>query len=252
MCWWSKKKKICSRFTFSLTTGSWSWCRGGRLHEAKTTFLHSQYWFPMVLILMISIYIASGIHQMSARDAYFWLTDCVIDETNWSTEILNWWRGMLEMTKFYHWPISKVMLVCQHDRIVWSFDLFRPSFHYKIRRRKTLATKSPNTALALILLHNSPRSPILPHHISSSSNISTPPQGAENGEAPAEGAGGFMGGIMGKANALKAKAAETAAAAGAGNLQVSRDQSLEAWKIFRSQSTSLGFKTIRQFQSLDT
>ena len=30
-----------------------------------------------------------------------------------------------------------------------------------------------------------------------------------------------MGGIMGKANALKAKAAETAAAAGAGNLQVS-------------------------------
>ena len=36
-----------------------------------------------------------------------------------------------------------------------------------------------------------------------------------------------MGGIMGKANALKAKAAETAAAAGAGNLQVSRDQSFE-------------------------
>ena len=54
------------------------------------------------------------------------------------------------------------------------------------------------------------------------------PQGAENGEAPSEGAGGFMGGIMGKANALKAKAAETAAAAGAGNLQVSRDQSLQS------------------------
>merc|ERR1719445_2635235 len=46
-----------------------------------------------------------------------------------------------------------------------------------------------------------------------------PAEGGENGEAPAEGAGGFMGGIMGKANALKAKAAETAAAAGAGNLQ---------------------------------
>ena len=45
-------------------------------------------------------------------------------------------------------------------------------------------------------------------------------QGGENGEAPPE-QGGFMGGIMGKANALKAKAAETAAAAGAGNLQVS-------------------------------
>ena len=65
------------------------------------------------------------------------------------------------------------------------------------------------------------------------------PQGGENGEAPAEGAGGFMGGIMGKANALKAKAAETAAAAGAGNLQVSRDQSLQSWKIFRSQSRVL-------------
>ena len=192
----------------------------------------------MVLISMISISIAIGIHQMSARDAYNWRTHHVINETNWSTEILNWWRGMLEMTKFYHRPISKVMLVCQHDRIVWCFDLFRPSFHYKIRRRKTLATKSPNTALALILLHNSPRSPILPHHISSSSNICTSnPQGGENGEAPAEGAGGFMGGIMGKANALKAKAAETAAAAGAGNLQVSRDQSLQSWKIFRSQST---------------
>ena len=156
-----KEKKRCSRFTFSLTTGSWSWGWGGRLHEAKTTFLYSQYWVPMVLIftiliLMISISIAIDIHQMSARDAYY-----VINETNWSTEILNWWRGMLEMTKFYHRPISKVMLVCQHDRIVWSFDLFRPSFHYKIRRRKTLATKSPNTALALILLHNSPRSPIL-------------------------------------------------------------------------------------------
>ena len=35
-----------------------------------------------------------------------------------------------------------------------------------------------------------------------------------------------MGGIMGKANALKAKAAETAAAAGAGNLQVSQPRSL--------------------------
>ena len=46
-------------------------------------------------------------------------------------------------------------------------------------------------------------------------------QGGENGEAPPE-QGGFMGGIMGKANALKAKAAETAAAAGAGNLQVSQ------------------------------
>merc|ERR1719264_684860 len=45
-----------------------------------------------------------------------------------------------------------------------------------------------------------------------------PAEGGENGEAPPE-QGGFMGGIMGKANALKAKAAETAAAAGAGNLQ---------------------------------
>ena len=50
-------------------------------------------------------------------------------------------------------------------------------------------------------------------------------QGGENGEAPPE-QGGFMGGIMGKANALKAKAAETAAAAGAGNLQVSQPRSL--------------------------
>ena len=93
-----------------------------------------------------------------------------------------------------------------------------------------MATKSPNTALALILLHYSPRSPILQiQDISSTSNICTSnPQGGENGEAPAEGAGGFMGGIMGKANALKAKAAETAAAAGAGNLQVSRDQSLQS------------------------
>ena len=38
-----------------------------------------------------------------------------------------------------------------------------------------------------------------------------------------------MGGIMGKANALKAKAAETAAAAGAGNLQVS--QPLDLLKV---------------------
>ena len=52
-------------------------------------------------------------------------------------------------------------------------------------------------------------------------------QGGENGEAPPE-QGGFMGGIMGKANALKAKAAETAAAAGAGNLQVSQPRSLRS------------------------
>ena len=143
----------------------------------------------MVLISMISISIAIGIHQMSARDAYYWRTHHVINEKNWSTEILNWWRGMLEMTKFYHRPISKVMLVCQHDRIVWSFDLFRPFFHYKIRRRKTLATKSPNTALALILLHYSPRSPILLQHNSSTSNTSTPPSGRRERGSPRGGRG---------------------------------------------------------------
>ena len=155
------KKKRRLRFTFSLTTGSWSWGRGGNYTRQRPLFWYSQYWVPMVLILMISISIVIDIHQMSARDAYYWRTNQVINETNWSSEILNWWRGMLELTKFYHRPISKVMLVCQHDRIVWCFDLFRPSFHYKIRRWKTLATKSPNTALALILLHYSPISPIL-------------------------------------------------------------------------------------------
>ena len=74
-------------------------------------------------------------------------------------------------------------------------------------------TERSHPALAAILLHIWERD-----LIHASSNLCL--QGGENGEAPPE-QGGFMGGIMGKANALKAKAAETAAAAGAGNLQVS-------------------------------
>ena len=74
-------------------------------------------------------------------------------------------------------------------------------------------TERSHPALAAILLHIWERD-----SIHASSNLCL--QGGENGEAPPE-QGGFMGGIMGKANALKAKAAETAAAAGAGNLQVS-------------------------------
>ena len=40
------------------------------------------------------------------------------------------------------------------------------------------------------------------------------------GEVPVEGQGGFLGGIMGKANALKAAAAEKAGGLGAGDLTV--------------------------------
>ena len=42
---------------------------------------------------------------------------------------------------------------------------------------------------------------------------------------------------MGKANALKAKAAETAAAAGAGNLQVSQPRSLRSSSLRLARST---------------
>ena len=49
-----------------------------------------------------------------------------------------------------------------------------------------------------------------------------PVEGAENGEAPPPGGlGGFMGGLMEKANAVKAVAAEKAGGLGAGNLTVS-------------------------------
>ena len=48
--------------------------------------------------------------------------------------------------------------------IFWPFLPFLPLQH---KKKKTLATKSPNTALALILLHYSPRSPILLEHNSS-------------------------------------------------------------------------------------
>lgn len=47
-----------------------------------------------------------------------------------------------------------------------------------------------------------------------------PVEGAENGEVPAEGGlGGFMGGMMAKANAVKAVAAEKAGGLSGGNLQ---------------------------------
>ena len=153
-------------------------------------FLYSQYWVPMVLISMISISIAIGIHQMSARDAYNWRTHHVINETNWSTEILNWWRGMLEMTKFYHRPISKVMLVCQHDRIVWSFDLFRPSFHYKIRRKRPWQQKA-QTLLSrwfCFTIHQYLQFCRL-QDISSTSNTSTPPAGRRERGSPRGGRG---------------------------------------------------------------
>jgi hypothetical protein len=49
-----------------------------------------------------------------------------------------------------------------------------------------------------------------------------PVEGAENGEVPPEGGiGGFMGGMMAKANAVKAVAAEKAGGLSGGNLQVS-------------------------------
>lgn len=47
-----------------------------------------------------------------------------------------------------------------------------------------------------------------------------PVEGAENGEVPPEGGiGGFMGGMMAKANAVKAVAAEKAGGLSGGNLQ---------------------------------
>ena len=110
--------------------------------------------------------------------------------------------------------------------------------HYKIRRKRPWQQKA-QTLLSRWFCFTIHQDLLFYSNIIQALLTPPPhPQGAENGEAPAEGAGGFMGGIMGKANALKAKAAETAAAAGAGNLQVSRDHSLESWKIFRLQSTS--------------